>query len=197
MEMDRQADLAAMEREVYRAYWSDGIVDLYLGLSLLFMGAMWVWLDGLVGIAGVIPAVFVTPMLIGHKRFVEARLGRVEWRPGRRGWERRNQLLLLGGGVAMLLLTLGVAAAGSTTGLLVAPALLAWLLAIFAVGLALLLDASRMLLYAAVLALGGLVVAWLEAEPGWPMLAGGATAMVVGTVLLRRFVERHPVIEQP
>ncbi len=186
-----------MERETYRAYWSDGIVDIYLGVSMLFMGAMWTLVSDLAGIAGVLPAVFVTPVLAGRKRFVEARLGHVEWRPPRRDWERRNLLLLLTSGIALFVL-------GGATFLLVdggdglrpfAPGILAWLLAAIALGLALVLDAMRMLIYAAVLALSGAAVVALGANPGWPMLACGVVATVVGLVMLRRFIERHPVIE--
>ena len=196
--MSGQADLGRMEREAYRAYWSDGILDIYVGLSMLFIGAMWTWVNDLSGIAGILPAVFAAPTLAGHKRFVEARLGHVEWRPSRRGWERRNQLLLLAAGVALFALGLVayvLVAQGDGGGLRIAPGILAWLLALLAVGLAFVLDARRMLLYAGVLAISGVVVVVLEAKPGWPMLAAGAVATVAGLVMLRRFVERYPVVE--
>jgi hypothetical protein len=185
-----------MEREVYRAYWSDGIVDLYLGGSLLFMGAMWTWVDDLSGIAGIIPAILVTPMLAARTRFVQARLGYVEWRPGRRRWERRNLLLLLSAGVGLFLLAIAVYLFGTPPGgeLQLAPGILAWLLALLALGLAVLLDARRMLLYATVLAVGGLIVVLQQAEPGWPMLACGALATTIGLAMLRRFAERYPVV---
>ena len=196
--MSARADLAAMEQETYRAYWSDGIVDIYLGLSLLFIGAMWTWVNELAGLAGVLPAIFVAPVLAGRKRFVEARLGHVRWRPSRRVWERRNQLVLLAAGVGLFVLGVGVylvVAANGTGGLRIAPGILAWLLATLALGLAFLLDARRMLLYAAVLAVSGAVVVSLQAKPGWPMLACGVVATIVGLVMLRRFIERYPVID--
>lgn len=196
--MNAHADLGSMEREAYRAYWSDGIVDLYLAASLLFIGAMWTWVNDLSGIAGILPAVFVAPMLAARKRFVEARLGHVEWRPDRRRWERRNLLVLLAAGMGLLLLGVAgyliVAPARSDSPQL-APGILAWLLTLLALGLATLLDARRMLLYAAVLASGGALVVLLQAEPGWPMLACGAVATIIGLAMLRRFVERYPVIE--
>lgn len=194
--MGDDIDLASMEQEVYRAWWSDGIVDLYLGLSLLWMGLMWTWVNDLSGIAGVLPAVFVAPMLAARKRFVEARLGHVEWRPARRGWERRNVWLFLATGIGLFVLGASTALlVDASGGLSYAPAILAWLLAALAVGLAVMLDARRMLLYALVLAIGGIVVVALEAEPGWPMLAAGVVATATGLVMLRRFVERYPVID--
>ena len=196
--MHQRIDLDAMERDAYRAWWSDGILDIYLGASLLWIGTMWTWVNDLSGIAGVLPAIFVAPMLATHRRFVGTRLGQIEWRPARRGWERRNQLLMLAAGAALLLLGVltYVLAQGSVSGGLgLAPGILAWLLALLAVGLAFILDAQRMLLYAAVLVISGTVVVLLQAEPGWPMLACGAIATVTGLFMRRRFVERYPVID--
>lgn len=196
--MSGQADLQALEREAYRAWWSDGIIDIFLGLSLLWLGAMWTWVNGLSGVAGLLPAVLVGPVLAAHRRFVEARLGHVEWRPARRSWERRNQLLLLAAGVALLALGIATTVLVERTGsggLGLAPGILAWLLAMLAVGLAVLLDARRMLLYAAVLVAGGSVVVLLGADPGWPMLVCGVVATGTGLVMLRHFVERYPVVD--
>jgi hypothetical protein len=194
--MDERTDLEQLERDVYRAYWSDGIIDIYLGLSLLFIGAMWTWVNDLSGLAGLFPALFVVPMLAAHKRFVGARLGHVEWRPARRSWERRNLSWLLAAGVILFALGIGVylVAAGGSTDIGLAPGILAWLLAGLACGLAVVLDARRFLLYAAVLAVSGVIVVALASPPGWPMLACGSVATASGIVLLRRFVERHPVV---
>lgn len=197
--MSQHADPRVAERKAYQASWSDGIVDIFVGLSLLWIGFMWTWVNDLAGIAGVLPAIFVAPMMAGRKRFVEARVGYVQWRAPRREWERRNLLLLLGAGLALLLLgvaTYVYASSDGTSSLRIAPGIMAWLLALLAVGLAMLLDARRMLLYAFVLAASGTVVVLLEARPGWPMLACGAVATVVGTVMLRRFVRRYPVHDQ-
>jgi hypothetical protein len=54
----------------------------------------------------------------------------------------------------------------------------------------------RMLVYALVLALAGIAVVVAGANPGWALLAGGATATIVGVVLLFRFVGRYPVVDR-
>jgi hypothetical protein len=192
-----QADLQAMEREAYQARWSDGIVDIYLGASLLWLGAMWTWPGPLSAVAGILPAVLVMPMLAMHKRFVEDRLGHVEWRPSRRLWERRGQLLLLGLGLGLLLLVVGsrLAPAMGLDAASLAPGIMAWLLAVLALGIGLLIDAPRLVLYAAVLAASGVGACLLGTEPGWPMLPAGAIAAASGAILLRRFVRRYPSIE--
>ena len=76
------------------------------------------------------------------------------------------------------------------------PGILAWLLAVLAIGLAFLMDAWRFSAYAAVLAVAGLLTVLAEAMPGWPMLATGVIATAVGIVMVRRFVRRYPVVER-
>jgi hypothetical protein len=76
-----------------------------------------------------------------------------------------------------------------------APGILAWLLALLVLGVGMLLDAPRMVLYAAVLAAGGAAPCLLVTEPGWPMLAAGALAVAHGSLLLRRFLRRYPPLE--
>jgi len=196
--MSESIDLRNLEREAYRAQWSDGLIDIYLGLSLVWLGAMWTWWNDFSGLAGILPAVFVTPMLAVHRRFVEARIGHVEWRPARIGWERRNQVLLLVAGIGVFLVTIGaLATTGNGGGRIVGPAILAWLLAAFCLGLSVLLVARRMLLYGVVLLVGGVAVGLADAEPGWPMLVCGVGATLTGLVMLRRFVERYPVSRAP
>ena len=101
--MGASTDLEALEQEAYRVSWSDGIIDLFGGLSLVWIGSAWVWLPDLAGVAGVLPAIFVAPVLAARKRFVEPRIGYVQWRGPRRGWERRTLWALLMAGVGLFL----------------------------------------------------------------------------------------------
>jgi len=196
--MGESIDLRNLEREAYRAQWSDGLIDIYLGLSLLWLGVMWTWVNEFSGLAGILPAIFVTPMLAVHRRFVEARIGHVEWRPARIGWERRSQVLLLVAGVGLFGVTIGaLIISRNGGGHAVGPGILAWILAALCVGLSVLLGARRMLLYGVVLLIGGVAVELADAEPGWPMLACGVAATITGSFMLRRFVERHPVVRTP
>ena len=197
--MAEPGELETLEREAYRASWSDGIVDTYLGISLIWIGANWIWLPDLAGLAGVLPAVLVTPMLALRKRFVEPRLGYVRWRAPRRRWERRNIWASLMAGVVVfmggVMLFLYLSGGGAAPALNLAPGILAWLLALLAVGLALLMSLWRMLIYALVLAASGVVVVVTEANPGWPMLACGVVATIIGLILFNRFAHRYRVIE--
>jgi len=198
--MANEQDLQALEREAYHGSYSDGIIDIFVGVSLLWIGVAWLWLPDFAGLAGILPAVFVVPMLEGRKRFLEPRVGYVTWGASRRRWEQRNLAALLAVGVGFLLLGVAVffivngSSTDSDVASLLVPGLIAWLLALLAVGLAFLMATWRMLAYAGVLAVGGIATAWAEASPGWPLLAAGVVVSSTGIAMLVRFVRRNPVI---
>ena len=102
--MTGERSLDALEREAYRASYDDGIIDLFVGLSLIWVGASWIWLHPASALSGVLPAILAAPMLAARKRWLEARLGYVRWRPARRRWERRNLLVMVVAGIAVLLI---------------------------------------------------------------------------------------------
>ena len=42
-------DIRELEQAAYRTSYSDGIVDVFVGLSLVWIGVAWIWLDDLAG----------------------------------------------------------------------------------------------------------------------------------------------------
>jgi hypothetical protein len=201
--MTGNQDLQNLERQTYRDSYSDGTIDIYIGISLLWIGVAWIWLPDIAGLAGVLPAIFITPMLVGRKRFLEKRIGYVKWTEPRRQWEHRNLVGALIVGSAFLLLGVGVymfasdsAADRDILGNL-APGLIAWLLAAVAIGLAFLMSAKRMLAYGMVLIAGGVWTAQENASPGWPLLAAGTVVTITGVAMLIRFIQNNPVVDQP
>lgn len=196
-------DLQNLEQQTYRDSYSNGIIDIYIGISLLWIGVAWIWLPDIAGLAGALPAIFIAPMLVGRKRFSEKRIGYVKWTEPRRQWEHRNLVGALVLGTAFLLLGVGVymfvsdsAADRDVLGNL-APGLIAWLLALVAIGLAFLMPARRMLAYAMVLIAAGIWTAQENASPGWPLLAAGTVVTVTGIAMLIRFIRSNPVVDQP
>ena len=196
-------DLQNLEQQTYRDSYSNGIIDIYIGISLLWIGVAWIWLPDIAGLAGALPAIFIAPMLVGRKRFSEKRIGYVKWTEPRRQWEHRNLVGALVLGTAFLLLGVGVymfasdSAADRDILASVAPGLIAWLLAAVAIGLAFLMSARRMLAYGMVLIAGGIWTAQKNASPGWPLLAAGTVITITGIAMLIRFVRNNPVVNQP
>jgi hypothetical protein len=200
--MTRNQDLQNLEEHTYRDSYSNGIIDIYIGISLLWIGVAWIWLPDIAGLAGALPAIFIAPMLVARKRFTEKRIGYVKWTEPRRQWEHRNLIGALALGTAFLLLGVGVyifasdsAADRDVLGNL-APGLIAWLLGYVAIGLAFLMSAKRMLVYGMVLIAGGIWTAQANASPGWPLLAAGIVVTVTGIAMLVRFIRDNPLVDQ-
>ena len=168
--MTDDQELQRLEREAYQHSFSDGVIDIFVGASLVWIGAVWIWLPDFAGLAGVLPAVFIATMLQARKRFLEPRIGYVRWAPPRRQWEQRNLAGLFAAGLGLFLLGIATfvlitrtSAEGEVVSAL-APGLLAWLLALVAVGLTFLMRVWRMVGYAAVLAVSGMIAAWTQAN---------------------------------
>ena len=200
--MDR-VDLASVEDKAYRARWDDGLFDIFFGLSLAWIGAAWLWIEPLAALAGVFPAIFVAPFVSFRKRVIESRAGYVRFSEKRRGWERRNLVMLVVFGSATLVL--GVAAfvlvndGGdlSETFTAVAPGLISFLLALGVLILAVVSMLPRLFVYTAALVAGGVAAILLEANPGAPLIPVGSLVSVWGALLLVRFLADHPVIDEP
>jgi len=199
--MNTDKELQTLERKAYLESYSDGIVDLFVGVSLLWIGVAWIWLPDFAGLAGVVPAVFISVMLAARKRLLESRLGYVKWSEPRRRWERRNLAAVLAAGVLMLLVGVAVyvlvtqePANTRDLGNWVA-GLPALLLALLAVGLGFVMGTWRMLAYGGVLATVGAVTVLAELDPGWPLFAAGIAITVSGIAMVVRFVQRHPAVE--
>lgn len=201
--MTDKRDLEELERGAYRASYSDGIIDVFVGASLLWIGAIWIWVPDFGGLAGILPAVFVVPMLEARKRIVESRGGYVKWNAPRRRWERRNLAAIFTAGMALFLIGIATflvvdqSSADSDVAGMLMPGLLAWLLALLAVGLGFLMGTWRMFAYAGVLAVGGVVTVWAEANPGWPLLAAGVVVGTTGIAMLVRFIRINPTMATP
>jgi hypothetical protein len=193
MSMASSVDLGRIEADAYRSRFDDGLIDLFLGISLVWVGASWLWLEGIAAFAGLVPALAVVPFLEARRRFLERRAGHVRFADRRRRWERRTLawLVLAGAvlaGVAMVLIALDLGDSDIAAG----PGVIALLLAVLSLGLAWLTTSLRFAAYGAVLVVAGTIAALTDANPGLPVLVGGMVATMWGAVVLIRFVGNHP-----
>ena len=199
--MTTDHDLRNLERAAYSSSYSDGIIDLYLGLSIVWLGTAWIWRPDLAGLAGILPAVLVVPVLMGRQTFLERRTGYVKWTEPRRKTEHRSLLGAAILGILLFALAIGaflvVRRTSFDTGIFeaIAPALMAWLLALMTLVLAVVMTARRMIAYAAVLVVTGIVGAAFDANPGWPMLVSGLVIVAVGGSMLVSFLRVNPTVE--
>lgn len=188
--------LTELEDATYVARFDDGLLDLYLGLSLLWVGAAWVWFEDLAAFAGLLPAVLAGPFATWRGRFLRDRGGYVRFSESRRGWERRNLGVFLGVGVALGgLVVLLVAVGGGPDGDLaqwLAPGLVALLVAVLVGLLAAVSRVPRLAWYTLLLVLGGLGAAALDTNPGAPLLLAGVLVTGWAATLVSRYVASHP-----
>lgn len=190
-------NLDDLERDAYQDAFSDGLLDLVIGLILAWIGIIWLWIESLPGLAGVGSAVLVWALLRIRTRIVEPRLGYVRWRAPRLRWERRQIILLTGFVMAAFLLGNGVMYAirqGDTLEAQgIVPGLPAFVLGIGAFVVATKAGFKRLWVYGVVLVVAAAATSLADANPGGSLLASGALICSVGGVLLARFLHAHPV----
>jgi len=189
-----------VQRRAYRALNEDGIVDIALGLSLLF-GALYIGLDHLtnlnvVGWPGLFP-IFVMLMARGlRKRYVYPRIGYAQTR------NASPAILLMMTVMLLLLVGLVVMTAYARRGARPPSLLLPWFLRLFALAGAATLALMgrrtglvRFYVHAGVILLVVLVsLAIPEMHYSLILMFGlpGLVLLVTGLVCLSRFLRRHP-----
>ncbi len=181
-----------LETQLYRARFSSGLLEVFVGASLIGMGAL--WLTELAGIAGIVPICLISLWVPVHQRVVDPRAGYMRVTAAREARERRSLVGLFVLGLAFFGLGIGafvLMESGSgdvgfvDTIIAGVPALL---LAVGAAAAAAWFGLSRLFGAAGALVLGGLSVVVFDLHPGWGMLAPGIAIAGVGIVALIRFL---------
>ena len=197
MVMDH-TDHVDLEREAYQDSYSDGLIDLFIGLGLAAIGALWLWMESVAGLAGAFAAAVTWALVPIRRRIVEPRIGYVRWTAPRLKWERKQlTLLLVLGTVALIVgvgLVLDIASGDDITrgDRNVVAGLPAILLAISAFVLAATSGFKRLWGYGTLLLSAAAVTILIEVDPGGSLLTAGAAIGVVGLVLLGRFLRANP-----
>jgi hypothetical protein len=186
-------DMKKLETTAYRESFSDGLVDLFAGLALVWIGACWIWLESFAPFATIVPAALAPVVIPIRRRIVESRVGYVRWTAARRATERRQLAGLLAVGVGALTSVVAIAvyrAMGNEVPAVesLVAGLPAALVAMPLVVLAAVSGLWRLWGYSVVLLLTAAATILADAGPGWPLLAGGLAMLASGVVLFARFV---------
>lgn len=180
-----------LERELFRTYWADGVLDLLSGGALLVAGLGW---EGPLGPLAVLQAplwvLFWEPL---HRRVIEPRAGYVRFSLARRERTDAGLRWTLVAGVGVLALLLAGAflwRRREAEPLLeqLAPALPALLLVPAAAVTSLLTGARRFLFYGSALVVAAASTVLLDGGPAPPLVAVGLLMVASGATLLARFV---------
>ena len=188
--------LAELEDSTYFARFDDGLLDLFIGVSLLWIGGAWLWFEDLAAFAGILPAVLAAPFSTWRGRFLRDRGGHVRFSQARRGWERRNLAVFLGVGVTAAVLLLVLVTVGREPGRdaaqWLAPGVIALVAAMLVGLLAAVSRLPRLAWYTALLIVAAIGAAVLATNPGVPLLVAGAVITGWAAVLLGRYLGDHP-----
>jgi hypothetical protein len=206
--MSTLPDLNQVERKAYRSFYQDGLWDLYLGalLTWLFSADLWIGeLSRLPFYAIYLGGAFVVWLLFytGRRFITIPRLGQVRFGAARRA-RKLKMIILLPISIALNLGTVVFALLARQNPALQA----AWvdsrswmgyvISAIVGITIAVLgylLDFDRLMLYAPLWAISFILIEYFDTQLGvW--LTGGLS-MLVGLVLLIRFLILHPKADLP
>lgn len=190
-------DMREMEASAYRDSFADGLLDLFFGASLIWMGACWLWIEPFAALAPIVPAALVPVAILVRRRLVEPRIGYVRWTAARRTWEQRELRGLFVVGAGLLFLCAGIAAVRVVNGMQLDASTAVAALPIGLVALAVLLlgvatRLRRLWAYLLVLLAAAVGTVALELDPGPGLLLSGAVVVVGGVVLAARFLRAHP-----
>lgn len=192
------SDLEQIERKAYQTIWEDGLIDIFVGLTLFLIGVFWVR-------QGSAYSAFVAPALIpfwavARKRFSEPRTGVVNFSVERVAKENKKLRVLFLFGVFTLVIGVAWYFVGNKNGLFAAPpdtnlvaGLPAVLLVIPAIIVAFAYELKRFFVYATVLLISALPVIFLDLHPGWAFVPSGVCSVAIGSGLLVRFMHRYPL----
>ena len=193
-------ELKELEQRTYKATHYDGVIDVFVGVSMVVIGVTWIVIPNVLSgvTAGV--AIAISPILAWRRRFIEARTGYVMFTEPRRLWERRiyTTAAVLFGGFMLLARPLGSLQPEDIDWIMGPDSLVVWLVAAVLLLLGVLTKLTRVLVYSLVLTAAGAVPFMIATEAfGWPLLISGAVIVAVGSALIRRFVIRNPQIGTP
>ncbi len=197
--MTNPPELKELEQKKYEAAYSDGVIDIFVGISLAWIGAMWLLFPDYLSGAVALVALLISPVMRRRRRFVEARTGYVRFTEPRRRRERRIYTTagFLFAGFMLMARPLGSLQTGDIDWPVGPDSVITWLLALIAVVLGLIVGGKRMFAYATALIATGAIAVMVDTQFGWPLLISGVVIALTGYVMTRHFVKRHLRIEAP
>lgn len=192
-------DLDKLEQKVYASRWDDGLLDLFVGVSVLGIGVLWM-IPRMAGFGGILPVLLIPFWPLARKRITEPRAGFVEFTDERRGRERRGMRTMTVLGIGAFLLGVAAYFVAGVDGMmtkewfrLAIPALPGVLIGLGAVAAGLMFQLDRFLSYGLLFTGLAAFLTFFGAEPGVYLAIGGGIVTVLGAVRLARFLRRYPI----
>jgi hypothetical protein len=202
-------DLKRLERETFRRFYDDGLLDIYLGSMLIVMGLAAVIADRLndefrsMLVMLAIATAVTVPLLVVRRSLLRSRLGAFRPNPERRGRIKSTRLALLASVVVGVMMfgvaaaTLGGGAAEDTVTVLLP---LVWFVnGVVVIGAAaFFLNVPRFYFHGVAWGLAMPLLIWpdllwdYQLQPWLALGLPGAAIVVVGVYKLMRFLRDYP-----
>lgn len=199
--MENDMGLKEIEQKVFRSYFHDGLWDIYGGFILLGFGLTMVtgW-DYLI----IIFAVAAVILLLFRKRIIVPRLGRVKFSSERQVKTIRSIIL------AVVVLTFTALIGGLFFVLFSTNSVPEWLdtwmkdyfligfggvIALFVIVAAYIVGVWRYFLYAVFTFIAFIIAGIMRPNDmeGIPIVVAGAIILVIGAIILTRFLKKYPL----
>ena len=188
------------ERDLFRSFWDDGLLDLLCGAALLLTGLGW---QSEVGPLAVLQApLWIVLWVPLRRRLVEPRAGYVRFSLARRKRTTHGLRWTLALGLGLFALVAVAALVVHGRGAI--PSLHQWvdalpavLVAVAAALAALLTGAPRFYAYGLALLADGIIAALFDLGPAFPLVGVALVVLTAGALLLARFVHDSRNHEEP
>ena len=197
--MVAEINLKEIERKAWTSYFQDGLWDIYGGFLLLGFGLMMIT-DQLYTFLICITLGMVA--LFARKRIISSHIGYVKFSPSRQARTRRSRIIAIASGICILLLGLALLILVSTNNvpLWLDTLLHGYFLILFGVMLAILVSLAaymigvkRYYIYAALVFIAYSIAEFLSVHHGGlPVVIAGGVILLVGLVVLIRFLRKYP-----
>jgi len=188
--MAQDVDLKQIERKAWTSYFQDGLWDIFIGLLMLGMGFN-ILFDETVWYIAIFALGFLV-MIIGRRLITIPRVGRVKFGPARRIKQKKVFVvlaisLLVGFAVSFIPLS-GV----DPSTIVVAATAGVWIILIFGL-VAYFMDFRRLYAYGLLFAIAmALAIALDDLIPTIIFFVSGSVALLIGLVVLIRFIRKYP-----
>jgi len=188
--MAQDVDLKQIERKAWTSYFQDGLWDIFIGLLMLGMGFN-ILFDETVWYIAIFALGFLV-MIIGRSLITIPRVGRVKFGPARRIKQKKVFIvlaisLLVGFAVSFIPLS-GV----DPSTIVVAATAGVWIILIFGL-VAYFMDFRRLYAYGLLFAIAmALAIALDDLIPTIIFFVSGSVALLIGLVVLIRFIRKYP-----
>jgi hypothetical protein len=188
--MTEEINLKEIERKAWTSYFEDGLWEFFFGALFLLGGIRSLTNNASYTLLLLVP-ILILP--VGKKLITIPRLGHVKFGPARKLKQRRVIAVLTISVLATLLLLLPPHSGLSLAELPISPIMAGWIAVVFGL-IAYYLGFRRLFAYGLLYALSELL--WGQfGEPIGPIVQAisGIVILLVGVVVLTRFVRRYPL----